>query len=108
MKKIIMIYKKLFIAVKMECKETLEMVQYFLDFIKQRLSLSNNRIKLSSEKARKAWDQLRDIPKILPFFLLCLIPIPGITEGYLLLTVFLEKKADNRMSLLPSQFRGIF
>jgi hypothetical protein len=51
---------------------------------------------------------LKDIPRFLPFFIVVIVPAPGVTEGYALLAVTLEKWLGRRISLLPSQFRKAF
>jgi len=44
----------------------------------------------------------------LPFFMCIVVPVPGITEGYAVLAVTLESWLGHRISLLPSQIRGVF
>jgi len=36
------------------------------------------------------------------------VPLPGVTEGYVVLAVTLESWLGHKVSLLPSQIRGVF
>lgn len=60
------------------------------------------------EELQKAKEQLRDIPRFLPFFVIIVVPAPGVTEGYALLAITLERWLGQRISLLPSQLRKVF
>jgi hypothetical protein len=60
------------------------------------------------EELDKAREQLKDLPKFLPFFVLVIVPLPGVTEGYALMAVTLENWLGRKISLLPSQFRKVF
>ena len=62
----------------------------------------------SEEELQKAKEQLRDIPRFLPFFVIIVVPAPGVTEGYALLAITLERWLGQRISLLPSQLRKVF
>jgi hypothetical protein len=62
----------------------------------------------SAEELKAAHEQLKDIPRFLPFFVIVVVPAPGVTEGYALLAITLEKWLGQRVSILPSHFRKIF
>ena len=60
------------------------------------------------EEMEEAVKQLKDIPRILPFFIIVVVPMPGVTEGYALLAITLEKFLGRKISILPDQFRKVF
>ena len=72
------------------------------------LKIANPESGPSPAEMQKAVQQLRDIPRFLPFFVFIVVPMPGVTEGYVLLAISLEKWMGKRISLLPSQFRKVF
>jgi hypothetical protein len=56
----------------------------------------------SPEELKEAVEQLKDIPRFLPFFIVVVVPVPGVTESYTLLAVTLEKWLGHKFRLLPS------
>lgn len=62
----------------------------------------------SEEELQKALAQLKDLPRMLPFLIITVVPAPGITEGYVVLALTLEKWLGQKISLLPSSFRKLF
>lgn len=94
-------------AFMMEGIETKNMVKTFVKKGKGHLLLSKNS-EPTEEEIKQAIEQLKDLPKFLPFFVFITVPVPGVTEGYVLLAVSLEKWLGQRFSLLPSQFKTIF
>lgn len=60
------------------------------------------------QKCREvATSQFYDIPKFLPFVLVLFFPIPGITELYLGLAVFVTKCSKGKLIILPSEYHKI-
>jgi hypothetical protein len=59
------------------------------------------------EELAEALEQLKDIPRFLPFFVVVLVPVPGVTEGYALMAVTLEKWLGAKFRFLPSRFRAV-
>lgn len=100
--------RKMLWALVMEGVETKEMVHVFLRHGKGRLLGKASTTHPSPEEIRQAKEQLKDLPKFLPFFVIIVAPVPGIAEGYVLLAATLEKWLGNRVSLLPSQFKKVF
>ena len=90
-----------------EGMETKQMVQVFVRQGKGRFMRSTDLPPTEAEK-QQAMDQLKDLPRFLPFFMLLSLPVPGVTEGYVLLAVTLEKWSRSRVILLPSNFRKVF
>ncbi|MBU6340936.1 MAG: hypothetical protein KGS48_05530 [Bacteroidetes bacterium] len=62
----------------------------------------------SEAEMQAAMEQLKDLPRFLPFFVCILVPLPGVTEGYALVAVTLEKWMGHKFHLLPSEFRKVF
>jgi len=60
------------------------------------------------EELAQAREQLGDLPRFLPFFVVIVVPAPGITEGYALLVLSLQRWLGVSMRLLPSQLHRIF
>ena len=92
----------------MEGVETKEMLHIYARHGAGKLLLISKHQQPSEEELQQAKEQLRDIPRFLPFFIIIVVPAPGITEGYALLAVTLEKWLGERISLLPSQMRIAF
>jgi hypothetical protein len=92
----------------MEGIETKEMMATFARKGKGRLLYRSSASEPTPEEMKKAIDQLKDIPRFLPFFMFVVVPAPGVTEGYVLLAMSVEKWLGQKFSLLPSHFRSIF
>lgn len=107
-RKIVHLPRQMLWAFVMESVETKRMLLTFVRQGRGRLMLSNSAKKPSDEEIRAAMEQLRDIPRLLPFFVFVVAPIPGVTEGYTLVAITLEKWLGHKVSLLPSQFRKVF
>ena len=107
-KKITRVPRMMFWAFVMEGVETKQMIQTFALKGKTHLRIANPEKGPTEEEMRKAIQQLRDLPRFLPFFVFIVAPMPGVTEGYVLLAVSLEKWLGLKVSLLPSHFRKVF
>ncbi|MEO6037272.1 MAG: hypothetical protein ABIQ93_02590 [Saprospiraceae bacterium] len=94
-------------AFVMEGIETKQMARTFLRQGKGRWLRSKEVPPTEAEK-QQAMEQLRDLPRFIPFFMLLSMPLPGVTESYVLLAVTLEKWSRSRVTLLPSNFRQVF
>lgn len=100
-------FAKLGHAAKMEYFETVAMANTFGKVLINKLNFSKKGDLPDEEKIKEAFDQLLDLPKFLPFFTIFFLPVPGITELYILLAFTLEKFSKGNISLLPSQMRKI-
>lgn len=107
-RRIIRFPRMLLWAMFMEGVETKQMVHTYARHSAGKLLLISKHKQPSKEELDKARQQLRDIPRFLPFFVIVVVPAPGITEGYALLAITLERWLGERISLLPSQFRKVF
>ncbi len=96
---------KLSHAARMEAVETRDMAIVFGKILRRRLGINGQQELPSEEEIKAAIDQLKDIPKFLPFFSFVFMPVPGITEMYILLAFSLERLSRGSISLLPSQVR---
>lgn len=94
-------------AAKMEYVETREMAITFGKILPQLLKSKDNRNLPSEKEISAAFRQLKDLPKFLPFLSFVFLPVPGITELYILLAFGLEKYSGGMISLLPSQVREV-
>ncbi len=108
LKKITRIPRMMLWAFVMEGVETKQMIRTFALKGKTHLRIADPEKGPTEEEMRKAIEQLRDIPRFLPFFVFIVAPMPGVTEGYVLLAVSLEKWMGRKISLLPNQFRKVF
>jgi hypothetical protein len=89
-----------------ESRNTQRMARTFFRHGRQKLQPS--RCKPSVEEWQQAVAQFRALPRLLPFAVLLILPVPGITEGYVLLAILLENSLGRRIRLLPDPFREIF
>jgi hypothetical protein len=94
-------------ALLMEGVETSRMVHVYARQGSGKLRIIPKHKKPTPEELHEASQQLRDIPRFLPFFVVVAVPVPGVTEGYALVAVTLEKWLGHKFKLLPSQFRDI-
>ncbi|MBI1228199.1 MAG: hypothetical protein GC192_23395 [Bacteroidetes bacterium] len=95
-------------AFMMEGIETKNMVRTFVKQGKGHLLLSKESEPPTEEEIRQAMEQLKDLPKFIPFFIFIAVPMPGVTQSYVLLAVSLEKWLGQKFSLLPSHIRAVF
>ncbi len=100
-------FVKLGYAAKMEALETRDMALTFGKLLVNKLHLSKNSELPDEQEIKAALSQLKDIPKFIPFFSVVFLPVPGITEAYILLAFSLEKLSGGMISLLPSQIRKV-
>ena len=98
---------KLTTASKLEYEETVDMAATFGKLLQAQLGNRNPEKLPSEEEIAYALEQIKDLPKFLPFFTIMFMPVPGITELYILLAVSIEKLTGNSLRLLPSQFSKI-
>lgn len=94
-------------ALVMEGVETTQMLKVFARHGSGKLRLTPAHRHPTPEELRVAVEQLKDIPRFLPFFIVIVVPMPGVTEGYALVAVTMEKWLGDRVRLLPSRFRHI-
>ena len=94
-------------AMVMEGVETTRMVKVFARHGTGKLKLTKAHRNPTPAELKEAVDQLKDIPRFLPFFVIVVVPVPGITEGYAIMALTLERWLGDRMRLLPSQFRDL-
>jgi hypothetical protein len=107
-RRIIRFPRMLLWALFLEGVETKQMVHVYIRHGAGKLLLLSKNKQPTAAEMQKAKEQLRDIPRFLPFFVIIIVPAPGVTEGYALLAVTLERWLGQRISLLPSQIRKVF
>ncbi len=107
LREIIRLPRRLLWALVMEGKETTQMLKVFARHGSGKLRLTPAHRHPTQEELREAVAQLKDIPRFLPFFVILVVPVPGVTEGYAVAAVTLEKWLGQKIRLLPSQFRHI-
>ncbi len=100
-------FVKLGNAARLEAVETRDMARTFGKLLNGKLRLGRTDNLPSEQEIRDAFNQLKDIPRFLPFFSMVFLPVPGITEAYILLAFSLEKLSGGSISLLPSQIRKV-
>ncbi len=87
-----------------EYRETVDMALTFGRLLKHQLGIRRGAKLPSEEEIAQALDQIQDLPRFLPFFSLVFVPVPGITEMYIMLAYSIEKLTKNNVRLLPSHF----
>lgn len=100
--------RRLLWALVMEGVDTTKMLRVFGRHGTGKLRLLPADRKPTEEELAEAVKQLKDIPRFLPFFVVILVPVPGVTESYALVAITLERWLGDRFRLLPSRFRHIF
>lgn len=106
-REVIKLPRRMLWALVMEGVETSRMVQVYARHGTGKLRIIPKHKKPTPEELREASEQLKDIPRFLPFFVVVAVPVPGVTEGYALVAITLEKWLGHKFRLLPSQFREI-
>lgn len=91
-----------------EGQETKDMMLTFLRQGKRIVIKNGSGEGPTEEEIKAALEQLKDIPRMLPFLVVTVVPAPGITEGYVLLVLTVEKWLGQKIRLLPSSFRRLF
>ena len=107
LRKVISFQRKMLWALMVESLETKQMVQAFLREGRGRLLVSFKSRNPSPEELKQAVEQLKDIPRFLPFFIIVVVPLPGVTESYALLAISLEKWLGHKFRFLPSAFSDV-
>ena len=107
LRKITTVPRRVFKAIVLEGLETTQMVKVFARQGGCKLRITPEHHSPTEQELREALEQLKDIPRFLPFFIVALLPVPGIVEGYALLALILERLLGDRLRLLPSQFRHL-
>ena len=92
-------------ALVMEGVETKQMLHIYARYGRGKFMSYSKGKQPTPEELQQAKEQLKDIPRFLPFFVIVMVPAPGVTEGYALLAITLEKWLGRKITLLPSQFR---
>lgn len=87
-----------------EMLETRDMALTLGRLLQHQLGINKGQGLPSEEEIAAAFDQIKDLPKFLPFFSLVFFPVPGITEMYILLAYSIEKLSGETVRLLPSNF----
>lgn len=98
---------KLSRAAKMEAVETREMAVTLSRLLRRKFRPNGDTPLPSEQEIKAAMEQLKDLPRFLPFFSLIFMPVPGITELYIVTALSLERFSKGKISLLPSQLRRL-
>lgn len=107
LRRIIRFQRKVLWALMMEGVETKQMLHAFLRKGRGRLLVSFKSRNPSPEEMQQAIEQLKDIPRFLPFFIIVIVPVPGVTESYTLLAITLEKWLGEKFRFLPSRLSKV-
>lgn len=95
---------KLTKASYLEYQETVELASIIGKLLKAQLGKTDPQKLPSEEEIAYALEQIKDLPRFLPFFSIMFMPVPGITELYILLACSIERLTGDNLKLLPSQF----
>lgn len=91
----------------MEGVETTRMVHTYARQGSGKLKLTPAHKHPTAEELKAAGEQLRDIPRFLPFFVVVVVPLPGVTEGYALVAMTVERWLGYKFRLLPSRISDV-
>ena len=106
-REIIRLPRRLLWGLVMEGVETHQMLNVFARHGSGKFRIVRTRRQPTPEELGAAVEQLKDIPRFLPFFVVVIVPLPGVIEGYTVVAVTLERWLGQRVRLLPSQFAEI-
>jgi len=107
LREIIRLPRRMLWAMVMEGVETTQMVKVFARQGTGKLRITPAHRNPTPEELRQAVEQLKDIPRFLPFFVIVVVPVPGMAEGYALMALTMERWLGDRTKLLPSRFRHL-
>lgn len=106
-RQVIRLPRLMFWALVMEGVETRQMVDTYARLgASYVLPIASRRPTV--EQLAQAREQLGDLPRFLPLFVVIVVPAPGITEGYALLALSLQRWFGLKLRLLPTQLHRIF
>ena len=94
-------------ALVMEGVDTTRMVHTYARQGTGKLRLTPAHKHPTPEELKAAGEQLRDIPRFLPFFVVVVVPFPGMTEGYALVAMTVERWLGYKFRLLPSRISDV-
>jgi hypothetical protein len=97
-------FQKMRKATGAEMLETRDMALTLGRLLQHQIGIRKGQDLPSEEEIAAAFDQIKDLPKFLPFFSLVFFPVPGITEMYILLAYSIERFSGETIRLLPSNF----
>lgn len=104
-REVIRLPRRMLWALVMEGVDTTRMMRVFARHGSGKLRLTPAHRHPTPEEMQTAVEQLKDIPRFLPFFVVVVVPLPGVTEGYALAAMTLEKWMGDRFRFLPSRMR---
>jgi len=99
--------RKMLWALVMEGVDTTRMVHTYARQGTGKLRLTPAHTHPTPEELKAAGEQLRDIPRFLPFFVVVVVPFPGMTEGYALVAMTVERWLGYKFRLLPSRISDV-
>lgn len=91
-------------AFYLEGKDYKEMISIFSILLMEKLNIKHRHDIPSSLEVKEAIKQLKDVPKIMPFCVLFLAPIPGILTSYTLLSYLIYRLSNKQINILPDRF----
>jgi hypothetical protein len=106
-REVIRLPRRMLWAMVMEGVDTTRMLTVFGRHGTGKLRITPKHRNPTPEELQEALEQLKDIPRFLPFFVVVLVPVPGITEGYALVAMTLERWLGARFKFLPSRMRNV-
>ncbi|MFN0214257.1 MAG: hypothetical protein ACKVT2_08375 [Saprospiraceae bacterium] len=107
LKEITKLPQRMIWAMVMEGVETTRMVKVFAKHGTGKLRITAAHRNPTPEELREAVEQLKDVPRFLPFFVVIAVPVPGMVEGYALVALTMERWLGDRMKFLPSRVRHL-
>lgn len=107
LKEFIRLPRRMFWALVMEGADTRKMLEVFGRQGTGKLRLIPTDRHPTQEELDEAIKQLKDMPRLLPFVVVVLIPVPGVSAGYALAAITLERWLGDRFRVLPNRFKFI-
>jgi len=91
-------------AFYLEGKDFKDMMNIFSILLMEKLNINHRQDIPTTEEVKEALKQLKNVPKIMPFVALLLMPIPGVLTSYTLISFLLHKLSGGQINILPDKF----
>lgn len=91
-------------AFVLESKDIKDMSHTFSILLMEKLNIKHRHDIPTPEEVKEAIKQLKDVPKIMPFCALLLMPIPFGLTSYTLIAFILHKISGGQVNILPDKF----
>ena len=94
-------------AFRLEGQDSKEMMRTFSILLMEKLDIEHRQEIPTAEEVQEAIRQLKDVPKMMPFCALLLMPIPGVLTSYTFIAFLLYRLSGGQINMLPDKFNVV-